>query len=115
MSDILTRLSRWRPGDDRMVDVLIADAADEIKRLLGDISVDRLRLRAAQNEIDSLNLEAARLRLAGRRARLSGEERAALATAIEAYDLDNDDEACLRLADVFRGLLSRLSAAADVA
>lgn len=33
MSDILTQLNKWKPGDDRIVDGLIADAAVEIERL----------------------------------------------------------------------------------
>ena len=99
--DIVTRLRRWTIATDAVpASDLMDEAADEIVRLR-----DAIRRLAEQDA--TLSVCDGRV-IVTMDATLTNEEREAIAEAVGAYNDNDDDEECARIAAALHGLLKRL-------
>jgi hypothetical protein len=92
-SDIVTRLRNWRTVHLARLHLLMDEAADEMERLC--------QVLPQKNHYPDLDN-------AAKRDILTDEEREAICQAVGAYDANDDDEECAKIAATLRGLLERM-------
>lgn len=120
MSDLVQRLLD-RAYSGKATDALCEEAATEIERLNVAITSYAASSKAAAREINQLKTALARLAdqdatfsvIGGNMivdvdAKLTDAEREAICQAVGAYDANDDDEECAKIAATLRGLLERL-------
>ena len=101
MSDIVERLRNWRTVHLALLHLVMEEAADEIERL------SRTGVNDAKTGEDAADRRDQGVKLPERE-RLTDAEREAIAEAAGAYNDNDDDEECAKIAATLHGILKRL-------
>jgi hypothetical protein len=101
MSDIVARLRDWRSVHLARLHLLMEEAADEIERLSRTGSNDA-KTHEGATECHDQGVKCPE------RECLTDEEREAIREAVGAYNDNDDDEECAKIAATLHGLLKRL-------